>query len=366
MTLLAVLAVVGMASAAVAPGGARGMLILDGHRFELGYAYAQPHNDARWPIEVAITDRPLRVDLLDGEKPLETVARESDANGIGFFMQGGRPTILHVSTSPWGGFGCGTACDELLDFQPSASDATHVAGHLASRRTIVFGDQKLTLQVDFAAEVRSAAPAPKGNAGQEQARRLLLEKGFPFTKGNFFKAAFSWNAEAVTLFLRAGMHADTASPKTDYSLLMSLLGSQNGCQDREEAALITILLRGGADPNQLQPGGLPRTSTPLGRAYPCPNRMQMLINAGARLDAPARDPSLGRLTVGRLLMEEAIDDEEAVVVAVLIKNGYDVKSEGADLLGLAEGQPQIEQLLMAAGATRPPPNKRRRSPSGTP
>ena len=361
MTALVMAMTAGQASAAMAPGSAHGTLNFNGHDIELRYAYAQPRDDRQWPIEVALTDRPLRSDILDGEKPLEDVARQSDTSGIRFFMKEDRPTILSISTSSWGGFGCGGTCDELLDFQRSGSAEGQVAGRLASKRMIVFSpDRKASFQVEFAAAIRGPAAAPKGDAAQEAARRMLVEKGYRFTKGDFFKAAFSWNQEAVTLFLRGGMPPDTPSPESGYSLLMSLLGGNDDCQDREQAALIPILLQAGADPNQLEEGGLPRMSTPLGRAYPCPNRMEMLIKAGARVDAPAQRPSLGPLTVGRLLMEEAIADDNAVVVSVLIRNGFDVKSKGAELLEQASGKPLIEQLLVAAGATRQAPARRRR------
>jgi ankyrin repeat protein len=59
-------------------------------------------------------------------------------------------------------------------------------------------------------------------------------------------------------------------------------------------------------------------------------------------------------SVGQTLMGNAVTFDKPEVVRLLIRRGYDVKTDAARLLDHARGRPEIERILHEAGAVAPP------------
>jgi ankyrin repeat protein len=208
--------------------------------------------------------------------------------------------------------------------------------------------------------------------GADAARLQLAQMNIPFTEAAFIDTARQGDTSALTLFLDAGMSAETKSYDGQTALSVAALSNQ--------ADALKLLLMRGADPDGKDKHG----GTPLMTA--CwkgnPETVDALLAHAADLNLQAAngmsalmfaswddhaqivetllekgaDPALSD-RVGWTALMRAVFKGHANTAKVLLERGADVSAEGDDrmtALKIAQERqlPEIVQLLKAAGATK--------------
>lgn len=148
---------------------------------------------------------------------------------------------------------------------------------------------------------------PKGH-DPSAIKREVGSRGFEWTSEGFFQAVTKPDLEAVQLFLKGGMAANT---KNDQGMAMLMYASMYCERSEAYPAVVDALLAGGADPNIKDDNG----STPLiWASQNCgPAVVQSLVKAGADVNAKAK----GGATA--LMMAEVMNRAENA--AILKKAG---------------------------------------------
>jgi hypothetical protein len=190
----------------------------------------------------------------------------------------------------------------------------------------------------------------------------LKQMEIPYDEGHFRGAVMDGNADAVNLFLTAGMPVQTADAlhlavdmgKADVAKLLLAHGADKNGKDNYGQSLImtaasnhhvdilALLIAAGADvsaPNQYR-------ITPLAVAAEQGHldEVKMLVAAGAKVNA--------RDTSGGTALSVAILRGYKDIVETLLASGADVQRDKEDLLALAADKPDIKALLEKAIAAK--------------
>ncbi len=159
----------------------------------------------------------------------------------------------------------------------------------------------------------SLPPAPTGAAGKGDAttmKRALGAMGFEFTPAAFFHAIAQRKAEAVTLFIQAGMSPNQKDAQDRYALNHAVLFCAQSPE--ESAAVIQALLAGKADVKTKDPQN--GTTALVGATQSCSvAAVEALVKAGSDLNAKANS--------GLTALQLAKIYQRADVVTVLEKAG---------------------------------------------
>jgi hypothetical protein len=293
-------------------------------------------------IVVLLTENPVASELLDGETFLEPLLGGERGRGICFRIDTGNEASLWRISHPSlpDGYGCGFCSN--LRVKVAERTKTGIEGTAFTAEPDSWEDLKYEFKIDFKAGIsipeayRLPSNTPERVAA---ARRELRQKGFGFTAGGFLSSVVF--PDVVGLYLDAGMDPNTVEQGTGMTALLRTL--QMRCELPDVQEVIRLLVKAGADVNHRAKDG----SSPLLEAYGCADMLEVLLDAGARLDAPSR---IEGETVGQTVMRQALTFQKPGVPRLLIERGFDVKAYGAGLLDKARGDSELVELLRKAGA----------------
>ena len=278
---LAVGAVVGTHPAAAAEkpaaGRAAGAFIVDGKPFAFAYAYAQlePAREGDDVLWVLLTEQPASADQLAGR--FRDTAASDQLNSLAFALDAQNEPSDWRWSHPALSIGC-ALCSELK-FQLSSRTRDEIGGTVFSEKTQTFQKQTYAFRASFAATIRRPSEPAGATKAQQAAIRELRRRGLAFRPADFY--VFRTEPDVIRLFLDAGMKPDTLAPGATETLLLDVLGSD--CSEPRVRSVALMLIAAGADPNRRSPNG----STPLTRAYNCPDVIDALLKAGAKAAEPA-------------------------------------------------------------------------------
>jgi hypothetical protein len=215
-----------------------------------------------------------------------------------------------------------------------------------------------TFDAPILLQLQKVEPLAADATDADHALWRLKQKEMPFDAQHFRSVVMDGDADAVNLFLTAGMPVETADAlrlaidvdKTEVAKVLLSHGANKNGQDAYGQSLVMsaasnhrleilkLLIAAGAEvnaPNQYH-------ITPLAVAAEQGHldEVQMLVAAHANVNA--------RDTSGGTALSVAILRGYKEIVAALIAAGTDVQRDKEDLLALAEGKLEIKEMLQKA------------------
>lgn len=167
-----------------------------------------------------------------------------------------------------------------------------------------------TLEPAVEVSLPSPASGPGGKSDPAATKRALGAKGYEFTPAAFFQAIADRKAEAVTLFIQAGMSPNQKDQQGNFALNYAVLFCAQSAD--ESAAVIRALLAGKADVKTKDPQN--GTTALVGATQSCSAAaIEALVKAGSDLNAKANS--------GMTALQLAKIFQRPDVVAILEKAG---------------------------------------------
>lgn len=186
----------------------------------------------------------------------------------------------------------------------------------------------------------------------------LKQKELAFDAGTFRRVIMDGDADAVNLFLTAGMPIETADAlhlavdmgKVDVVKLLLERGADKNGQDSYGQSLVmtaasnhhvdvlAALIAAGADINAQNQYHITPLSVAAEQGHL--DEVKMLVAAGAKVNA--------RDTAGGTALSVAVLRGYQEIVAALLDAGADVKRDKDDLLAMAADKPEIKAMLEKA------------------
>lgn len=215
-----------------------------------------------------------------------------------------------------------------------------------------------TFDAKIVVQKQSVEPLAADATAADHALWRLKQKEIPFDEQHFRRVVMDGDADAVTLFLTAGMPVETAGAlrlavdagKTEVVKILLEHGADKNNKDaygqslamtaasNHHTAVLALLIAAGADasaPNQYR-------ITPLAVAAEQGHLdiVNLLVSAGATVNA--------RDTSGGTALSVAILRGYQEIVAALLAAGADVQRDKDDLLMLAAEKPAIKAMIEKA------------------
>lgn len=178
-------------------------------------------------------------------------------------------------------------------------------------------------------------------------KKLLEQRGIPFTPETFRAAVVSGEADVVELFLRAGMHVD--APDAD-GLTPLMLASAKG-----DGRIIGLLLGRGASVQAATKSG--DTALMLAAAKGSHDAVQLLLAGGAQVNAVNKaglTPLF--LAVSGSLVKNYPNNRHYAIAKLLIEKGSQVNTaepkngQSPLMLAAVQGDVEMAKLLVSAKA----------------
>lgn len=335
-------------------GKAKGELQVSGDKIQLQHAYAI-EKDGK--ISVILSDRALEENELENTKHLsdaadlhaiEVVIRGKEIAEEVFFYDDRLPAKLSVK--------------EPGPFTPDKVNDKMISGKL------VMNDPGFSFgyKVQFSASIVKPVEKPEARLGpdatMEDDARLGLEKmKLDFDEATFTSAVQNGNAEAVKLFLKAGMppviygksalwtaiefgHVDVVQVLIDAGLNVSESGEYGETMIMRalngKLEMVETLIKAGADVNK--PNDYKMAPLAIAAEQGKVDIVQALLKAGANVKA--------RNTYGGTALQVAVLRGYKDLVRILIDAGADVARDRKELIDLAkqQNQPEIEKMIREA------------------
>lgn len=328
------------------------------------YAVAQvPRGGTVEELRLVLADGSIPAEVLASPRKLTAAAKSGDFNAVivdfdsarkptkaTFFVQG-VPKDLSVA--------------ELTSYTPRRTAEGSFAGHVA------MSDKGFSMRysADFDTPIyrppqKPRREIPPNATAAEKAKFELQEQDLPFDTENFFRKVMAGDADAVKLYLQAGMSPE-ASPRKDSPLkdavergntevAKALIagGANVRWMDEYDQTLVMLAVSGkkndilnaliaaGADVNKANKYSI----APLAAAAEQGNleAVKILLKAKARVNA--------RNTYGGTALQVAVLRGYVDVVKVLIAAGADVKRDRKELLEIArrEKHADVAKLIKEA------------------
>ncbi|MCI0443422.1 ankyrin repeat domain-containing protein [bacterium] len=341
-------------------GKAKGELQVSGNKIQLQHAYAI-EKDGK--ISVILSDRALEENELENTKSLSEIAEGGDLHAIEVVIRGkeiAEEVFFYDERVP-----AKLSVKEPGPFTPEKVNDKVISGKL------VMNDPGFSFgyKVQFSAPIVKPIEKPEAklgpNATLEDDAHLALEKmKLDFDEETFTSAVQNGNAEAVKLFLKAGMppvvhgksalwtavewgHVEVAQVLIDAGLNVNepgeygetmLMRSLNG-----KLAMVETLIKAGADVNKANDYKMAPLAVAAEQGKI--DVVQALLKAGANVKA--------RNTYGGTALQVAVLRGYKDLVRILIDAGADVSRDRKELIDLAKQQnnPEIEKMIREAPAT---------------
>ena len=351
--LLAVL----FAAATSGPGKATGSMVVSGKATALKFAYVVEKSQL---LRIIVSDQELDEDDLAEPLRLAHDAEEKDIAAVAVQLDESRKAdeayLFHPKLP------AGLSVRELSTFEAKTSTKSKLAGR------IVLSDpgNSFTYDVTFEAPIvrikEKVDPLPAEATRADHALWRLKQKGLQFDEATFRSQILQDDADAVKLFLEAGMPVETQDALS--------VAVEHG-----NAAIVKILIDAGADVNKRDGYG----ESLVMHSTSKPEILKLLIAAHAdvtvanqyKVDALASAAEQGHDDVVRMLLAAgakvnhrdpyggtalsvAVLRGYKDVVKTLIDAGADVQRDKQDLLELAKDKPEIKAMILEAAKKKKP------------
>lgn len=356
IVIAATVLVTGTALGATA-GKASGKFVVGNATRQLTQAYVVEKDKL---LKVILATSPLQDDALYDTDGLQDAVAGGDVSALliqldedrhadaTFFFDAKLPAGLEVRQ-------VGTF--EMKPSKIAKSDAA-LSGRVAMKDPGYSFSYEATFDAPIVVQLQKVEPLGADATPADHALWRLKQMEIPYDEDHFRRAVLDGNADAVELFLTAGM-----PPKTEDALHLAV--------DMGKAEVVKILLAHGADKNGKDSYGQSLVMTAAsnhhldvlamliaaGADVSAPNQyhitplavaaeqghldeVKMLIAAGAKVNA--------RDTAGGTALSVAILRGYKEIVETLLTAGADVQRDKDDLLALAEDKPEIKAMLVKA------------------
>ena len=243
-------------------------------------------------------------------------------------------------------------------FKAKKSSARALSGRVAMKDDGFSFSYDATFEAPIVVQVQKVEPLAADATPADHALWRLKQMEITFDEQNFRSVIMDGNADAVKLFLTAGMPVESADAlrlavdmgKTEVVKLLLEHGSDKNSKDsygqslamtaasNHHTEVLALLIAAGTDvnaPNQYR-------ITPLAVAAEQGHLdiVEMLVAAGAKVNA--------RDTAGGTALSVAILRGYKEIVAALLAAGAEVQRDKDDLLTLAADKPEIMEMLEKA------------------
>ncbi|MEO8218721.1 MAG: ankyrin repeat domain-containing protein [Acidobacteriota bacterium] len=330
-------------------GTAKGTLTVNGKSTPLRYAYVVEKNAL---LRVIVSSKPIReADLLSASALNEAVDGQFAAVALQLDESRSADEAFYFAA----GVPAGLSVRQTATFKPTKSTETTLAGRVTMKDPgFSFGfDATFEASITHAQEVVDPLPADASKA--DHALWRLKQMELEFDPNTYRSEVLHGNADAVKLFLEAGMAVDAADAlrlaisQKHGSVVKILIAEGANVNARDEygqsilmtasdtgsAELVKLLVDAKADVNI----GNEYKITPLSSAAEQGHLdiVQLLLASGAKVNA--------RSTAGGTALQVAVLRGYADIVRALIDAGADVQRDKAELLDLAKDHPEIVKMI---------------------
>jgi hypothetical protein len=338
-------------------GKAKGELQASGEKIQLQHAYAI-EKDGK--INVILSDRALEESELENTKSLSETAESGELHAIEVVIRGKEiveEVFFYDERIP-----AKLSVKEPGPFTPEKVNDKMISGKL------VMNDPGFSFgyKVQFSASIVKPIEKPEAKLGPdatiEDDARLGLEKmKLDFDEETFTSAVQDGNAEAVKLFLKAGMppivhgksalwtavewdHVEVAQVFIDAGMSVNESGDYGQTMIMRavdgKLEMVEALIKAGADVNK--PNDYKMAPLAIAAEQGKVDVVQALLKAGANVKA--------RNTYGGTALQVAVLRGYKDLVKILIDAGADVARDRKELIDLAKQQknPEIEKMIREA------------------
>ena len=340
-------------SAAVTAGQAQGSIVVSKKATSLKHAYVTEKSGL---LKIILSDGPLNEVALNTAAGLSAAASEKKMSVVAIQLDEDRKAEEAFFFHPK--LPGGLSVRELTTFRPTISNELTLGGRVA------FNDSGFSFSYDatFLAPIskikQRADRLPANATSSDHARWRLKQMEIPFDEENFRDRIFRGDADAVKLFLEAGMPVETAGALAD-------------AVERGQAGVARVLIAAKANVNARDDYG--QSLVMRASSVNKPEIMKLLIDAGAdvniennyKIGPLAGAAEQGQLEIVRLLLAGgakvnarntyggtalavAVIRGYKDVVRVLLDAGADVQRDKATLLEAAKEHPEIRLMIEQA------------------
>lgn len=351
--LLAVIALMAVSAFGAAAGKASGKFIVGNATRKLTHAYAVQKNSllkivlATGAVEEAELYANDALQEAVEKRGLSALVIQLDEDGQAdttYFFDAKLPAGLEVR--------------QVATFDLQKVTKTALSGRAAMKDDDFSFSYDATFEAPIVVQVQKIEPLPAGATPADHALWRLKQMEIPYDEQHFRSVVMDGNADAVKLFLTAGMPVVTADAlhlavdmgKPEVAKLLLEHGADKNGQDSYGQSLVMtaasnhrtdimkLLIAAGADVNAANQYRI----TPLAVAAEQGHLdiVNLLVAAGAKVNA--------RDTAGGTALSVAILRGYKEIVEALLAAGTDVLRDKEDLLNLAADKPEIKEMLEKA------------------
>ncbi len=340
-------------------GKATGQFVVGNASRPLTHAYVVEKNSL---LKIVLaTDALEENELFDGET-LQNAVGERGISALVIQLdedRGADATFFFDAKLP-----AGLEVRRVGTFKAGRSREGALSGQVAMKDDGFSFGYEATFDATIVVQPQTVEPLAADATPADHALWRLKQKEIPFDAEHFRLAVLDGDADAVNLFLTAGMPVETADAlrqavdggKTDVAKLLLEHGADKDGKDsygqslvmtatsNHHTAVLALLIAAGADVNAANQYRI----TPLAVAAEQGHldEVKTLLAAGAKVNA--------RDTSGGTALSVAVLRGYEEIVAALLAAGADVQRDTEDLLALAAGNPAIMGMLeKAIQATAP-------------
>jgi hypothetical protein len=339
------------------PGKATGRLLVGQKSRTLTHAYAVEKNSL---LRIVLSSAPLDEALLFSSDALQEAVNDQGVSALVIHLDEERKADATFFFDP--DLPAGLEVRQAGTFRAEKGSSTALAGQVAMKDDGYSFGYDATFEAPIVVQPQVVKALPADATPADHALWRLEQKEIPFDAEHFRDVVVEGDADAVTLFLTAGMPVETGNAlreavdrgKTEVvKILLGHGADKNGKDDYGQSLVMTAasnhhvdvlaaLIAAGADvsaPNQYR-------VTPLAVAAEQGylDVVDMLVKAGVKVNA--------RDTAGGTALSVAILRGYQEIVAALLAAGADVQRDKEDLLTLAADKPEILAMIEKAIAKK--------------
>lgn len=338
---------------AATPGKADGKLVVGRETRQLTHAYVIEKDNL---LRIVLATQPLEDANLFDDDALQSAVAGGTVSAVVVHLDEDRKadsTFFFDAKLP-----AGLEVRQIGTFKAKKSTDSALSGRVAMPGDGYSFSYDATFDAPVLVQLQKIEPLAADATPADHALWRLKQMEIPYDEGHFRSVVMDGNADAVELFLTAGMPVETAgalseavdmgkpeivklllkhganvNAKDDYGQSLVMTAASNNHPD-----VLALLIAAGADvstPNKYR-------VTPLAVAAEQGHldAVNMLVAAGAKINA--------RDTAGGTALSVAILRGYKDIVAALLAAGADVQRDKEDLLQLAKDKPEIKAMVEKA------------------
>lgn len=353
LTLMGLVTASAMTIAAATGGKATGALVVSKKSTPFKFSYVVEKDKL---LRIILSDQPLDEGALTAPDGVSSAADERNLAAVVVQLDEDRKAeevfFFHPKLPN------GLSVRELSTFKATTSNDSRLAGRVSFNDSGFSFSYDATFDSPILLVLRRIGSLPDNATPAEHARWRLEQLEIEFDEGNFRDQVVSGKAEAVKLFLDAGMPVETEGALSEavergYAGVAKVLieaGANVNASDEYKQSLImnaasagrveivTLLIAAGADVNLANTYKI----TPLAAAAEQGQLEIVRLLLAAKAKVNSRNP------YGGTALSVAVLRGYKDVVRALLDAGADVQRDKKDLLELAKDNPEIKAMLEQA------------------